>query len=80
LNKEPFYCTRVVTKYFEELKEVMCTTPFLVTPKFTKTFIVECDASGHGIGAFLMKEERDIAFESSQIKGKTYTNQFMKNK
>jgi hypothetical protein len=32
----------------------MCSTLFLVTPDFTKIFIVECDASGHGIGAFLM--------------------------
>jgi hypothetical protein len=48
----------------------MCTTPFLATPNFTKTFIVECDASWHGIGAFLMKEGSPISFESSQLKGK----------
>jgi hypothetical protein len=55
LKKEAFYWTQEATKSFEKLKEAMYTTPFLTTPYFTKTFIVECDASGHGIGAFLMQ-------------------------
>jgi hypothetical protein len=52
------------------LKDVMSSTPILETPNFSKTFIVECDASRQGIEAILMQEGRPLAFESKQFKGK----------
>jgi hypothetical protein len=70
LKKEAFSWTQETTKYFEKLKEAMCTTLVLATPNFTKTFIMECDASSHGIGAFLMQEGRPLSFERIQLKGK----------
>ena len=58
------------TKAFEKLKEDMCTTPILTTPNFIKTFILESDALGHGIGVVLMQEGSSLSFERRQLKGK----------
>ena len=45
LKKDAFSWNLEATKAFEHLKESMGQATVLATPKFTKTFIVECDAS-----------------------------------
>jgi hypothetical protein len=42
-------------------------TPILSIPYFTKTFVLECDDYGKGIGVVLMQDGRPLAFTRKQI-------------
>ena len=50
------------------MKEIMSSCLVLTLPDFSKPFVLECDASGVGIGAFLMQDMHLITFESRKLK------------
>jgi hypothetical protein len=67
LKNNSFSWTLAIAQDFQTFKMAMCTTPILALRDFTKTFVLECDASGKGISAFLMQEGRPLAFTSRQL-------------
>ena len=70
LRKDSFCWTESAAEAFQNLKDIMSTTPVLRMPDFTKPFVVETDACSRGIGAVLMQEGQPIAYLSKALSPK----------
>jgi hypothetical protein len=69
---------------FQTLKQALVAAPVLALSNFAKTFVIETDASGQGIGAMLMQEGHPLAFLSKALDPKskglsTYEDEYMAN-
>nr|GFA79392.1 hypothetical protein [Tanacetum cinerariifolium] len=60
---------------FQLLKQKLCSAPIFALLEGSENFMVYCDASHKGLGAFLIQKEKVIACASCQLKfhKKTYT-------
>lgn len=57
----PFIWTSTTEEAFQLLKQKLIQAPILVVPDFSKTFVVETNASDLGVGVVLMQEQHPIA-------------------
>lgn len=64
LRKDSFGWSSQATMAFEKLKQALIHPPVLILPNSRKTFVLETDASGYGLGAVLMQDGRLIVFFS----------------
>jgi hypothetical protein len=54
---------------FDMLKDKSTHSPLLQLPDFSKTFELECDASGIGLGGVLLQESKPVAYFSEKLSG-----------
>ncbi|XP_047979196.1 uncharacterized protein LOC125221113 [Salvia hispanica] len=66
-SKQPWLWPTEAARAFEALKKALTSAPLLRMPDFTKEFIIECDASGCGLGAVLMQERQPVAYFSKTL-------------
>ncbi|KAD2804421.1 hypothetical protein E3N88_37798 [Mikania micrantha] len=61
-KKDGFKWNEEAALAFNKLKQALISTPVLRLPDFSQPFVVECDASGDGVGAILIQEDHPIAY------------------
>ena len=54
---------------FDTLKDKLTHAPLLQLLDFTKTFELECDASGIGLGGVLLQEGKHVSYFSEKLSG-----------
>jgi hypothetical protein len=69
IRKGAFKWSHEALLTFDKMKKVMSTCPVLSLPDFSQPFILECDASGEGVGVVLMQNRHPIAYEIQKLRG-----------
>jgi hypothetical protein len=64
LHKEGFHWSTEAKEVFRSLQRVLTSAPMLQLPDFAQGFIVECDASGSGMGVVLHQAAGPVIFFS----------------
>jgi hypothetical protein len=68
-NGVPFQWGPAQQQGFDAVKSKLTQAPLLQLPDFEKTFELECDASGIGIGGVLIQGGKPVAFFSEKLHG-----------
>ena len=71
LKKDVFQWSPQATLAFTALKVAISTPHVLALPDFSKTFVIECDASSKVLGAVLMQGNRPLTYHSEVLKGRS---------
>lgn len=71
LKKDAFQWSTQAELAFKALKQAVSNPPVHALLDFSKPFVVECDASGIGIGAIIMHCHRPLAFHNQALKGRS---------
>jgi hypothetical protein len=64
-----FYWGVAQDQAFHTFIDKLTHAPLLQHPDFCKTFELECDASGIGIGGVLLQESKHVAYFSEKLSG-----------
>lgn len=62
-----FVWTPTAEAAFQALKTALIEAPVLALPDFSRTFVVETNASATGIGAVLMQDSHPVAYLSKAL-------------
>lgn len=65
----PFLWGTAQEEAFTVLKDKLTHAPLLQLPDFNKTFELECDASGIGLGGVLLQDGKPVAYFSEKLSG-----------
>ena len=68
-KKGAFAWSEKAQKCFDQFKNLVSKCPVMAIPEFPKSFELECDPSGEGIGVVLIQNKHLVVYESRKLRG-----------